>query len=255
MTIDHEIDYAPRKRWFWRVVKVLAVMLAVGLLWALWRWPTYTFRYRLTISVETPDGLRAGSSVIEVKKSYGLQLNGGGDVIHTEVQGEGVFVDLGRGQHLVVTLTDRSPSRTWGRKTGPRDAGHLAELAFEIRYDMDKIAGDLAAAYKAGPAELDSARLPLTVRFRDLMDPVTVEEVDPANLAASFGEGFRMLPATVELRVENLNATLDRRLPWLSQYYGKRLDGNRYGTNEATNKFANSLSAGAFSTLEVPDNE
>jgi len=53
-------------------MKWLAILLAVGLaVWAVmaFAFPTYTHRYRLTIEVDTPQGVRSGSSVIEVERS------------------------------------------------------------------------------------------------------------------------------------------------------------------------------------------
>ena len=39
-------------------------------------YPTYTYRYRLALEVETPDGIRSGSSVIEVRYETFPDFNG-----------------------------------------------------------------------------------------------------------------------------------------------------------------------------------
>lgn len=42
---------------------------------------------------------------------------------------------------------------------------------------------------------------PMLVNFGDLADPASVEEVDPDNLAANFGEGVALRRITVEMTI------------------------------------------------------
>jgi hypothetical protein len=65
-------------------------------------YPTYT-RYRLSVDVETPDGMRSGSSVIEVRYEMFPELLTERDHI-SRVFGEAVFVDLGQGKNLIGML-------------------------------------------------------------------------------------------------------------------------------------------------------
>jgi len=65
-------------------------------------YPTYTYRYRLALEVETPDGIRSGSSVIEVRYEMFSEFNGRDHV--SRVFGEAVFVDLGQRKNLVGLL-------------------------------------------------------------------------------------------------------------------------------------------------------
>ena len=71
--------------------------------------PTPDYRYLLTVAVETPDGPKTGSSVIEVETSVAgeYSLPTPGRVSH-KVRGEAVAVDLGDGQVLFALL--RSPN-------------------------------------------------------------------------------------------------------------------------------------------------
>ncbi|MFN0193062.1 MAG: lipase family protein [Aestuariivirga sp.] len=68
-------------------------------------WPTHTVRYRLTIDVETPQGIKSGSSVIAVDYVRHWALLPDTAVITTEVTGEAIFVDLGDAD---VTFTGHS---------------------------------------------------------------------------------------------------------------------------------------------------
>lgn len=67
------------------------------------------------------------------------------------------------------------------------------------------------------PAELDNMEIPALVRFRDERDPNTVEFVDPANLAASFGPGVNLRSVTVQITKEPISPPqIKARLPWLT---------------------------------------
>ena len=63
------------------------------------------YRYRLTVEVDTPQGLRTGSSVIQVASSvsgpYALRPG----VVSTQVKGEAVAVDLPGGKVLFALLS------------------------------------------------------------------------------------------------------------------------------------------------------
>lgn len=53
-------------RWFGRIVVILIVLMAAFLYGGLGR-DTWTSRFRITVEVETPAGLKTGSSVIEMR--------------------------------------------------------------------------------------------------------------------------------------------------------------------------------------------
>jgi hypothetical protein len=79
--------------------------------------------------------------------------------------------------------------------------------------------------------------LPLLVRFRDISDPKTVEKVDPANLAASFGAGVKLTRATIEtvpsgywpfnlfgIGGSPVTRGIEARLPWWKDRPNKSFD-------------------------------
>src|SRR6266702_5799571 len=59
--------------------------------------------------------------------------------------------------------------------------------------------------------------LPVLVRFRDVNDPTSVEQVDPFDLAKSFGQGVRLKQALVEITDDPLTNAIEDRLLWLKQ--------------------------------------
>ena len=74
-----------------------------------------------------------------------------------------------------------------------------------------------------------------------------MRRVNPDDLEASFGEGYNLNSITLEITDEEISKEgIELFFPWLNEYYSRRLDGNRFGTVSTNNKFANSLSSGAF---------
>lgn len=73
-------------------------------------YPTYTFRYRLTVEVNTPQGLKAGSSVIEAKWKRKDPLGeafSGGLPWSEKVRGTAPIVDLGPYGTLIAGIWKR----------------------------------------------------------------------------------------------------------------------------------------------------
>ena len=65
---------------------------------------------------------------------------------------------------------------------------------------------------------------PKLVYFRDIADPTSVEEVDPDNLAASFGPSVRLKRITVLVTNDDVTTGIEKRLGWLSEYPEPSLD-------------------------------
>jgi hypothetical protein len=53
----------------------------------------------------------------------------------------------------------------------------------------------------------------MMVTFGDLADPTSVAEVDPDDLAATFGEGVKLKRLTVELTDDPVTTGIEERLP------------------------------------------
>jgi len=145
------------------IIAAVVVALIGGLVVAYnLAYPTYSHRYRLTIEVETPDGLKTGSSVIEpyfVAQPMILTTNIG----HWSLRGDAPFVDLGHGKK-VVALNARGPT------AGDVDTPVLLAIkAFGVRP-----CGDFCQRKKisemSGTRDLPSALLPTLVTVSDVND-------------------------------------------------------------------------------------
>lgn len=170
-------------------------------------WPPYTNRFRVTIEVDTPDGIRSGSSVIET--TY-FESGDWGPVeargVRARAKGEAIFVDLGRGRNLVAILG-------WGKFGENEDQIFnltRAALAASSRVDWKdesklKGRGDLPLQY-----------VPTLITFDDLSNPTTARLVDPTNFAATFGQGYSLHRVTLETTSASLTHSIEAKLPWWS---------------------------------------
>ena len=212
-----------------RLTKILAILIIciIGLkaVWAL-AYPTSNHRFRLTVNVETPQGLKSGSSVMEtvVIRQPGWFGLRNGTISHAELNGEAVFVDLGpaaegRPSNLIALLA-------WGpRGTGP-DFADIPRRAFSDYLDArhrDRIKllynrqaspkdkAPLADCENGGDSYCELSKLPVGARreFRgDLIptlitlanpdDPKSAKVVRPDALQGTFGAGFHLRDATLE---------------------------------------------------------
>ncbi len=203
---------APRLRRRWKAALWLAVaaILAYGAhAWYTVAYPTHAFRYELTAEVETPNGLRTGSSVIEVRYAFRFlhQLLIGG--VSVGVWGEAVFVDLGQGRNLVLPLGGhgwRAPSAKWlpYELFADREAG-----------DHPEVAASLEKAKSAGPRTLTTDQMPRAATFPDVNDQSSVRIVLMSDLEATYGPGYALRRVVAEPTTDPLTNTITDRLPWI----------------------------------------
>ena len=214
----------------------LLLLLPILLLYGCFKltFPSYSWHQKLTLVVETPDGVRSGASVTRhsVRKQPTFGLADVGSISHS-MRGEATVVDLGDGRYLFALLGGRKGlERAAFADRIP--AGHMLHFAVK---QLD------------GAARVPLPDAPLLVTFGDVSDPASVMRVDPADLAATFGAGYALREITLEVTDEPVTeGVVEGVLGWLSDIWPNHLDGRRYETIEATNRFANSLSANSFST-------
>jgi hypothetical protein len=186
----------------------------------LWAFPSATLRYRLTIAVATPEGLRSGSGVIQVRYAKNPQFLGASAEWLPTVWGDAAAVDLGQRGTLFAILKEGTDSRSSPEYILLRAFGfpHGA-MPTPVEQGIARI-----AALK-GEVNLLPDELPMLVRFRDLADPMTVERVDPRNVAASFGEGVGFAGAQIEITDDPVTRGIEKQLPWLPGLKGGYLHG------------------------------
>lgn len=208
-----------------------------------------TYRFRLTIDIDTPEGVKSGSSVMEV--SYGVTGDniGVGPRAHSDLKGEAVFVDLGGGKHIVAIHTMGASGFGGNSVSQVPYVATLGEAGFQELEKGRRLegGGDLAPPWVPtlvtffNPADEKTAKVVYATEIEriprfdskgqlvgeKLGKPiVSVDEIE-----ATFGPGYRFRRARVDIvrrGIWPLNAIgilgepitvgIEKRLPWIEDY-------------------------------------
>jgi hypothetical protein len=194
-----------------------------------------TWRYKITVEVETPEGLKTGSAVREVRawKNVAKFLNPDVRPVTYEVIGEAVVVDLEKRGVLFILMNVNAEQETKN------------SFSTEIRGDWERVT--YFSNIKFGEKTKLENNGPRMVTFEDLSIPASVKRVSDAEMTTVFGDGVILKNIAIEMTGDPIMWSIEKWLPWLPEYYDQRLDGNQFGNIKAINRTANSLSAGAFS--------
>ncbi len=244
-------------------IAVAVLVLAVAGAMIAWNiaYPSGTWRYKMTVTVETPEGLKSGSAVREVHAYIQPAMLGADKKLFIDVEGEAVVVDLGKRGNLFALLKGAG-------RYGEDYAGYIAYLAFP-QYSQ-KISSPgmvrLFPSLKDQRSVLPLDLYPLMVTFKDTKDPKTIEPVmdikmqDDTNIPESerkavvnadnfsklFGSGVKLKEIVVETTKEPVTVKVETSLPWLVEHQNKTLSGERYNYLGSESPLANSLYTGHF---------
>lgn len=171
------------------------------------------YRYRMTVEVETPEGLKSASSVIEARAwdSNGIL----GHSVGSKVLGQAVAVDMPNGTTLFALLKGVD-----GKTAAFASAAYNTQLPENVTRNPDWRAYQKALSQQKNIAILPIEHYPVLVRFADLNDPRTAEAVDPRNLVINFGQSVRIRRIFVNITTEPVTKGIDKRLPWLANLSG-----------------------------------
>lgn len=213
-----------------KLVGAMTVVAVVfGGAWAfihLW-FPDYSHRFRLIVEINTPAGVKSGSSVIQATRVDRSYLPLPGRSYEIKVRGEGVFFDLGGGRNVIAVLG-----------FGPRgdnvdqvgllaiNAWHFGDSivswkAIGTQKGQADLAGNLIPAFVtfSDPSDPKSARLVCVPKSRDAADYASGPRCDPAGgIAAAdvvFGENITLRAARIEITNDPVTRTIGAKLPWL----------------------------------------
>ncbi len=167
----------------------------------------YDWHQKVTVEIETPDGVVTGSSVMagQFVDTRGSLVPAEASGVSFFLHGEAVVLEVAPGRYLFALLKGM-PSLSWLFYPG-MDAAKSGPLLE---------AGDTAGVTEA---ELTRDQYPLLVTFDDINDPASVKRVDPNNLAATFGPGYRLNAITMTITGEPMTeGRVEEVLGWLGQY-------------------------------------
>ena len=199
----------------------------------------HEWRQKLTVVVDTPDGQVSGSAVVQVNATYWGQLPATGTEVEYDIRGEATVVEVAPDRYLFVLLggsAERFKAHAGDRFRGMTRQEWLREIPRQTE-----------------PVTIPIENAPMMVTFLDIDDPLSVVEITSSNFDEIFGEETSLVELALHITDEPFSrGEVERALPWLPQISPNLLDGRRYHTINATNRLANSLGAGSFTT-EITD--
>lgn len=211
--------------------------------------PSGTWRYKVIVEIETPEGIKSGYAVRQL--SLGTPLIDFPDVGNPAgIRGEAVVVDLGK-RGIVFALLS---SQSWENglyQAFPIDAPSSTKGILYYKKTL-----------KPGMKGTWEEWRPRLVMFKDIKDPNSVtlvysqsysrEEkgfIAEDHFAQLIGEGVKLRQIVVEITDEPVTWEIEETLPWLPDFYEKGFDGSKLATS---NNLANTLSAGSFTRGKGP---
>jgi hypothetical protein len=197
-----------------------------------------SYRYKLTLAVDTPDGVKRGSTVAEVLfRDVSIPERGTMHKLH----GQALYLDLGPGARpLIALLTSQLHPRYGKDIRWSRDGGPSLRLMSRL-YGIPPSGDVPQIARLRGARQITPDDLPDLVTFADIKDPKTVIEVNPDYLQTTLGPGVSWNEITLESTDEPITTGIKAKLPWIPAYSERnlRLDGSDHG---AKHEIANILS-------------
>ncbi|SCB53713.1 hypothetical protein GA0061098_102083 [Bradyrhizobium shewense] len=174
-------------------------------------------KFRLTVEVTTPDGVKTGSGVLAVVPDRNYNRGG-----RTTMRGEAVFVDLGQSKNLVALLAHRQDA-----KLDFDDINYVALRAYGAARGNRVSFNDIHRQTGVVPVQADL--VPVLVSFGDPKDPKTARLVAGDHAEAVLGEGYAIRGITVEVVPngfwpvdfggvlgEPVTRGISAKLPWLA---------------------------------------
>jgi hypothetical protein len=179
-----------------------------------------SYRYKLALTLDTPDGVKTASNVVEIN-TFDMTIPARG--IGHKTSGQALYVDLGTGRRPLIALltrirraTDPWPTfRGWG-EDAPGEV--LADNCLGAKKPEDLLDEIKATRKCRQPVAITTADLPDLVTFADTNDPKSVMLVDPNNLNATLGPGVSWGSMTLESTDEPLSKGIDEHLSWARAY-------------------------------------
>ncbi len=174
------------------ILVFLTGIIVYGCGLSFWSW-----RQKLTLIVETPNGVVTASSVVGnfITVTDGPFVLPDASGATGQITGEAVVLEVSPGNYLFALLKGE---KHFG------DAGQQAYYAFDKDVVKKLRRIGLASFKPRAKADLPQKAYPLLVTFTDINDPASVKKVDPNNLAASFGAGYTLKSITLEIADEKV---------------------------------------------------
>jgi len=195
-------------------------------------------KYRLTVELETPEGVKSASGVMAVHPDRSYSRGG-----RTRTRGDAVFVDLGGGKNLLALLAHIDNKSL--------DLDGMNYVALRAYNAAGRKASFNEMSRMTGVVPVKGALVPVLVTFADLSDPGTARVVPPDEMEAALGKGFRVGSISAEV-VPNGLWPLDFGGP-LGEPVTRGIEAKLPWWNGADNPAGRALQAAGLPTGEAID--
>lgn len=224
-------------------------LLLIGVVvWWTFPFPSSHWRYKITVEVDTPEGVKSGSAVREMFFSTEPRIFPEQAGFSFRTEGEAIVVDLGTRGHLFVLfgneLHDAFPNPYY-------KMGRVEKYWEYMRYYSDLKYGNTAQL-------LPADKWPQMVMFKNIKDPKSVtlvrggrfnvqkQDYDSVDdVEELFGTDVKIKQITVEITNESVTWGIDKVLTWLPERKNGSLDGQLLGGGP---ELSNILHYGNFKT-------
>lgn len=198
------------------IVGSIALLVVSIIVWWQIKYPTYSYRYRLTLAIEVDGKVHTGSSVIEIVWSGGPEF---GDVgpYHPSIRGQAPVVDLGPRGTVVAALIN-------GESYGAASDGALSALWIAARaFGNDSTNDQLSKLPKlTGRRDLAVDNMPRLIWFSNVADPKMALKLRADEIPKIVGANARLVNAFVEITRDPIVIDIDKKLvwfrPWADRY-------------------------------------
>jgi hypothetical protein len=202
---DQQSSKQPKQEYhFSKTLGVLILLILLPIVFWKIKYPSYTYRYKMTVEVETPQGIKSGSSVVEVH-TYQIPQSWagifGGNYSWMDIKGEGVFIEIEEGKTLFFLL---------GGGTGYFHAKYFMDAAFPYEGNKMKYYGTLKNA--KGTLPKDKIQMVSAIDYAD--GKIAFQIVKDEQLKEVFGTDVKVK----HIIVETTNDPLEWKIRELSMW-------------------------------------
>lgn len=188
---------------------------------------TSTIRYRMVVELNTSEGIRTGSSIIESFMRDGPRMAEAGGVSYS-LRGEAVEIRLHRG--IFFALLGQV-----GQGSAADYFAHILPRALARRESHPPLSRRYAGGeWKAQREEflrkqakilLDEEDYPTFATFHNILDPRSIVEVNIENIKDEFGEAVSIKRIFLQATADDVTSGIKKTLPWIDTIRGKYLNG------------------------------
>lgn len=238
-----------------KILFIVVLVLGLAVWWKM-AFPSGKWRYKMTVTVETPEGMKTGSAVREVSVKAAPRISP--HMLPTvKLRGEALVVDLGERGVLFALLS--------GYKKGDDYGADIPAIMFSpTQAVMKNETIHYMSRLKKAHIEVPVEWYPKFVHFKDRNDPKTVELVikmkscspktgvprstvciDKDRFEEIYGEGVRLKSVDIVMTDEEMKlGKVNEYLPWLSALNGGYLHGGRTSREAPLGLYGGNFQAG-----------